>query len=164
MLNLRGRFEGLAARPGADPWFALPVCAALVADAAITLALQPGSYWSNPSSVKEGNSTWLLILGLGPWAFALVFVLYASTVALLLLWVRDWPQKVLGMFLLLSHSYGAASWLHVELSESAYWWGLMILFVAEAAMFAVYWHVRGGGRPSTSDTTGGAGTKGTEQR
>jgi hypothetical protein len=142
VLRIRKQLATWATRDGADPWFMLPVCAAMVADATITLALQGTSYWADPSSVEEGNSTWSLILSLGPLAFALVFCAYCASVAVLLTWLRDWPQKLLGMFLLLSHSYGAASWLHVELSESAYWWGLMILFLVEASAFSYYWRQR----------------------
>ena len=40
MLDIRRRLRSLAAREGADPWFILPVCAAMVADAATTLAFQ----------------------------------------------------------------------------------------------------------------------------
>jgi len=142
MLDIRRRLASWSERDGADPWFVLPVCVALVADAAITLALQESSYWSNPTSVNEGNSTWFLILRLGPWAFVSLFVLYCASMALLLTWLTDWPQKLLGTFILLSHSYGAASWLHVELSESSYWWGLMLLFVLEASAVAFYWRRR----------------------
>jgi len=96
-----------------DPWFCLPVLVCMVADAGVSLACQPAAYWSDPSAFHEGNPAWAILLARGP----------------------------AGMFVLLAHSYGAASWLHVELPDRAWWWGLVGLLVVEAVAFAVYWHL-----------------------
>jgi len=128
--------------PGArDPWFCLPVGVCMLLDAAVSLACQPADYWSDPSRVQEGNSAWAALMGSGPAVFLAVFLLYCLVVAGLMLWLTGTLQKLLGMFVLLAHSYGAASWCHVEFPEKVYWWGLMAIFLAEAGAFAVYWRL-----------------------
>jgi hypothetical protein len=126
-----------------DPWFALPVLTAMVLDAGISLACQPSGYWSNPALADEGNSAWGLLLVISPWAFAAGFLVYCSAMVGVLLHLSGVPQKLLGMFLLLAHSYGGASWCHVELPDRVYWWALMVLFMVEAGAFAAYWHLAG---------------------
>lgn len=126
-----------------DPWFCLPVGVSMLLDAVVSLACQPGAYWVDPSRVSEGNATWGCLLARGPAVFILGFLLYAAVVMGLLLLVSGAPQKLLGAFVLLAHSYGAASWPHVALGDAAAWWVLMGLFLVEAAAFAAYWHLRG---------------------
>ena len=124
-----------------DPWFCLPVLLCMAMDAAVSLAFQPAAYWANPASLREGNTAWAALMAMGPLAFVGGFALYGLVVAALLVWLTGALQKVLGMFVLLAHSYGAASWCHVELPSGVYWWALVGLLLAEAVAFAVYWHL-----------------------
>lgn len=124
-----------------DPWFCVPVLVCMLADAGVSLGCQPAAYWSNPAAVQEGNAAWAVLLARGPVAFLAGFLLYCAIIAGLLVWLRGALQKLLGMFVLLAHSYGAASWLHVELPDRAYWWGLVTLLLVEATAFALYWHL-----------------------
>ncbi len=124
-----------------DPWFCLPVLFCMAADAAVSLACQPAAYWANPAALREGNSAWAALMAKGPAAFIGGFVVYGLVVAALLVWLTGALQKVLGMFVLLAHSYGAASWCHVELPSRTYWWALVGLLLAEAIAFAVYWRL-----------------------
>ena len=142
MVSLRRIWERAVRGEAADPWFCLPVGLAMLLDAAVSLACQPGAYWADPACVSEGNTTWGCLLARGPAAFILGFLIYVAVVSALLLWVSGAPQKLLGVFVLLAHSYGAASWGHVALGDAAAWWALMGLFLVEAAAFAVYWHLR----------------------
>jgi hypothetical protein len=114
----------------------------MLLDAAVSLACHPGGYWNHPSVVDEANPTWGYLLALGPAAFLLGFMVYMGVMMCLLLWLTGALQKLLGAFVLLSHSYGAASWCHVRLPGAAYWWALMGLFLMEAAAFAAYWGLR----------------------
>lgn len=129
-------------RPGRDPWFALPVLTCMLADAAVSLACQPAGYWSDPAKYQEGNSVWATLLAAGPAAFGGGFLVYCAVIAALVLWLKGALQKLLGMFALLAHSYGAASWCHVELPDGAYWWALVALLLAEAGAFALWWRLR----------------------
>jgi hypothetical protein len=124
-----------------DPWFCLPVLFCMAADAGVSLACQPAAYWANPAALREGNSAWAVLMAKGPAAFIGGFVVYGIVVAALLVWLTGALQKVLGMFVLLAHSYGAASWCHVELPSRTYWWALVGLLLAEAVTFALYWHL-----------------------
>jgi hypothetical protein len=124
-----------------DPWFCLPVVFCMLADAGVSLAFQPAAYWRDPSLVVEGNAAWEVLLARGPEAFLAAFVTYCAVVTALLLWLTGALQKLLGMFILLAHSYGAASWCHVHLSDRTYWWLLLAIFLAEALVFAVYWRL-----------------------
>lgn len=124
-----------------DPWFCLPVVVCMLIDAGISLAMQPASYWSDPSTVHEGNPTWELLLSSGPAWFLVGFAGYCLIIASALVWLRGALQKLLGMFVLLAHSYGAAGWCHLELSEGAYWWGLIAVFLLGAVVFSVYWRL-----------------------
>ena len=124
-----------------DPWFALPVAVCILMDAGVSLACQPAGYWNDPAAFHEGNPAWGVLLAWGPAAFLAGFVVYCILIVGVLTWLSAVPQKLLGMFVLLAHSYGAASWCHVTLPENLYWWALMALFLAEAAAFAVYWHL-----------------------
>ena len=137
-LRVRGRCGSSGPR---DPWFCLPVVFCMVLDAGVSLACQPGSYWADPSSVQEGNSAWEALLARGPLAFIAGFLLYVVVMAAVLWWLTGALQKLLGMWLLLAHSYGAASWCHVGLSDEAYWWTLVGMLLAEAIVFAAYWHL-----------------------
>lgn len=124
-----------------DPWFSLPVVVCMLLDAAVSLAFQPAAYWSNPTALREGNAAWAALMVRGPAAFLAGFLLYCLIIAALLVWLRGALQKLLGMFVLLAHSYGSASWLHVELPDRTYWWGLIALLLVEALAFAVYWRL-----------------------
>jgi len=124
-----------------DPWFCLPVTVCMLADAGVSLACQPPAYWSNPSAFHEGNPAWAVLLARGPAVFVAGFLVYGLILAGVLVWLRGALQKLLGMFVLLAHSYGAASWLHVELPERSWWWGLVGLLLVEAVAFAAYWHL-----------------------
>jgi hypothetical protein len=135
----------MVGRPGADPWFCLPVCVVTLLDAAVSLWFQPAAYWTDPARFREGNAAWAPLLAGGPVAFALAFLAYVVAVALIVLWLRGALQKFFGFFILLAHAYGAASWLHVELSDRSYWWALMGLFLVQAGSLAVCWHLRGRG-------------------
>jgi len=139
---LRNMWACIAARKGADPWFCLPVAVAMLFDAAVSLACQPGAYWNHPAAVDEANSTWGRLLALGPAAFILGFVVYVGVMMCLLLWLSGALQKLLGAFVLLAHSYGTASWCQVRLPGPVYWWALMGLFLVEAAALAAYWRLR----------------------
>ena len=142
MSFLRRMWGRAFAKRGADPWFCLPVGTAMVLDAVVSLACQPGVYWSDPSRVEEANSTWGCLLALGPVAFILSFVVYVGIMMGLFLWLSGPLQKFLGAFVLLAHSYGAASWCQVVLPEAVYWWALMGLFAVQAVSFSIYWHLR----------------------
>lgn len=120
----------------------------MLLDAAVSLACQPAAYWTRPAAMREGNPAWAAFLARGPAAFVLVFLAYAVVVAALLLWLSGVLQKVLGMFVLLAHSYGAASWLHTELPERTYWWALIAMFLVQAVIFALYWRLRTCGQPA----------------
>lgn len=124
-----------------DPWFCLPVLVCMAADAGISLLCQPASYWIDPSRVDEGNPTWRWLLARGPAMFILGFSTYGAVLAGVLALLKGVPQKLLGMFVMLSHSYGAASWCHVSLSEDAYWPALVALMLVEASAFALYWSI-----------------------
>jgi hypothetical protein len=134
-------------RRSRDPWFCLPVAVAMVLDAAVSLYSQPSGFWGDPALADEGNSAWGVLLAIGPWAFVLGFLLYCVAIAGLLMHLSGVPQKLLGMFVLLAHSYGAASWCHVELPDRTYWWALMVVFLFEASAFAVWWHLRSASPP-----------------
>ena len=134
--------QRVAERREADPWFALPVGLTMLLDAGVSLACQPLAYRGDPSHAVEANSTWGRLLALGPAAFLLAFLAYAAVIAGLLLWLRGALQKLLGVFVMLAHSYGAASWCHAELPERAWWWALMALFLVEASAFALWWRLR----------------------
>jgi len=125
-----------------DPWFSLPVAAAILFDAGVSLACQPARFWKDPAALQEGNPAWGALLAKGPAAFIAGFLVYCVIIVALLIWLRGVPQKLLGMFVLLAHSYGAASWCHVSLPAHVYWWALMAIFLSEAAAFAVYWQLR----------------------
>ena len=114
-----------------DPWFCLPVLVSMVLDAGVSLACQPAAYWRDPAAFQEGNAAWALLLARGPAVFLAGFLVYCLVVAGVLAWLRGVLQKLLGMFVLLAHSYGAASWLHVELPERAWWWGLRLLLAPQ---------------------------------
>lgn len=124
-----------------DPWFCLPVVACMLGDAAISLAFQPAAYWHDPAALREGNAAWAALMVRGPAVFLAAFLLYCLVIGTLLVWLRGALQKLLGMFVLLAHSYGSASWLHVELPDRVYWWGLIGLLLVEALAFAVYWRL-----------------------
>ena len=124
-----------------DPWFCLPVLFCMLLDAGFTLGCQPAEYWSDPANLQEGNPAWEVLLAQGPAVFIVGFLAYCAVLAGVLAWVRGALQKLLGMFLLLAHSYGAATWCHVGLPEGAYWWALLAMLLTEAAAFAVYWHL-----------------------
>ena len=124
-----------------DPWFLLPVLFCMFMDAGVSLAFQPSGYWNDPSLAHEGNPTWVVFLAIGPLAFLGAFLVYAAVIALLLLWLRGALQKLLGMCVLLAHSYGAATWCYVALPDRWYWWGLMALLILEAIVFSVYWYL-----------------------
>ena len=124
-----------------DPWFCLPVLVCMLLDAGVSLACQPAAYWRDPATMHEGNPAWAALLAHGPGVFLAGFLLYGLIIAAALVWLRGALQKLLGMFVLLAHSYGAASWLHVELPDRAYWWGLIGLLLVEAIAFALYWHL-----------------------
>lgn len=124
-----------------DPWFCLPVGVCMLMDAAVSLACQPAAYWADPANLQEGNAAWGVLLARGPAAFIGGFLVYCAVMACVLVWLTGALQKLLGMFLLLAHSYGAASWCHVELPDRTYWWMLVGMLLAEAAAFAVYWHL-----------------------
>ena len=143
MALLKRIWARVVSREGADPWFCLPVGVAMLLDAVVYLACQPGAYWNDPSCVSEGNATWGCLLALGPAAFILAFLIYVAVVTCVLLWVSGALQKLLGVFVLLAHSYGAASWCHVALGDAASWWALMGLFLVQAGAFAAYWGLRG---------------------
>ena len=115
-----------------DPWFCLPVVVCMLIDAVVSLACQPAAYWNNPASVREGNPAWEVLLARGPAAFLGGFLLYCILMAAVLIWLSGALQKLLGMFLLLAHSYGAASWCHVELPDRTYWWVLVGMLLLEA--------------------------------
>jgi hypothetical protein len=144
-----------------DPWFLLPVLVAMLTDAAVSLLCQPWGYWSDPASFQEGNAAWAVLLAQGPAVFLGGFFVYCLAVAGFLVWIRGALQKLLGMFILLAHSYGSASWLHVELPDRVYWWGLIGLLLLEALAFALYWHLtplraghdRGAEQPRPRSTT-----------
>ena len=123
-----------------DPWLCLPVVVSMLLDAGVSLACQPSEYWDNPAAAYEGNPAWAPLLARGPGAFLAGFAVYCVAISGLLVWLTGTLQKLLGMFVLLAHSYGAASWCHVKLPDRAYWWGLMGLFLIEATTFAAYWH------------------------
>jgi hypothetical protein len=89
-----------------DPWFLLPVLFCMLMDAGVSLAFQPTGYWNDPSLAHEGNPTWVVFLAIGPVAFLGAFLVYAIVIALLLFWLRGALQKLLGMCVLLAHSYG----------------------------------------------------------
>jgi hypothetical protein len=74
-------------------------------------------------------------------AFLGGFVAYGLGITALVLWLRGALQKLLGMFVLLAHSYGAASWCHIELADRAYWWALVGMLLLESLAFAVYWRL-----------------------
>lgn len=124
-----------------DPWFCLPVLFCMFMDAGFTLAGQPAEYWADPGGVQEGNPAWALLLAKGPAVFVGGFLLYALVIAALLVWITGALQKLLGGFVLLAHSYGAASWCHTGLSEGTYWWALLGILLAEAIALAVYWRL-----------------------
>ena len=124
-----------------DPWFCLPVVSCMLMDAGVSLGFQPAAYWSDPASMHEGNPAWAALLARGPAAFVGGFLLYCLLIAFLLVWLTGALQKLLGMFVLLAHSYGAASWCHVELPARTYWWALLGVLLAEALTFALYWHL-----------------------
>jgi hypothetical protein len=113
----------------------------MVMDAAVSLACQPAAYWADPANLQEGNAAWGVLLARGPAAFIGGFLVYCIVMAGVLVWLTGVLQKLLGMFLLLAHSYGAASWCHVELPDRAYWWALVGMLLAEAGAFAVYWYL-----------------------
>lgn len=124
-----------------DPWFCMPVAACMLMDAGVSLACQPAAYWADPANLREGNAAWGMLLAKGPAAFLGGFLVYCIVMAGVLIWLTGALQKLLGMFLLLAHSYGAASWCHVELADRVYWWALVGMLLAEAFAFAVYWHL-----------------------
>ncbi len=124
-----------------DPWFCLPVAFCMLLDAGFTLACQPAEYWGDPSSLAEGNPAWEALLARGPVLFVVGFLAYCAVMAGLLVWIRGSLQKLLGAFLMLAHSYGAATWAHTALPEEVYWWALLGVLLAEAVSFAVYWRL-----------------------
>ncbi|MBA4386820.1 MAG: hypothetical protein C0404_02495 [Verrucomicrobia bacterium] len=124
-----------------DPWFCMPVLFCIAMDAVVSLACQPAAYWTNPACASEGNSTWAMLLAKGPLFFLGAFAVYAIVMAALLLWLRGALQKLLGMFVLLSHSFGAATWCHESLPDRWYWWALLAMLLTEAMVFTIYWHV-----------------------
>lgn len=124
-----------------DPWFLLPVLVAMVTDAGVSLACQPAGYWTDPAAFQEGNAAWAVLLAQGPVVFMAGFLVYCVVIVGLLVGLRGALQKLLGMFVLLAHNYGSASWLHVELPDRAWWWGLIGLLLVEALAFALYWHL-----------------------
>jgi len=138
-----------------DPWFCLPVLLAMLLDAGVTLVMQPQAYWSNPAEFQEGNASWSLLLARGPLAFVVGFRLYCLVIAVLILWFKGALQKLLGMFVLLAHSYGAASWCHIWASEDVSWLFLMGTLLAQAVGFSLYWRlseIRRGARPGEAET------------
>jgi hypothetical protein len=82
-----------------------------------------------------------MLLAQGPMTFVIGFLLYCQAVMAVLIWLTGSLQKLLGMFVLLAHSYGAVSWCHVELPDQTYWWILMTVLLVEASAFALYWRL-----------------------
>ncbi len=113
----------------------------MLLDAGVTLVMQPEAYWSDPAEFQEGNASWGLLLARGPLAFVVGFLLYCLVIAGLILWLRGALQKLLGMFVLLAHSYGAASWCHIRASENLSWVFLMGTLLVQAVGFSLYWHL-----------------------
>jgi hypothetical protein len=124
-----------------DPWFCLPVILCVLLDAGFTLGCQPAEYWSRHAVLNEGNPAWEWLLARGPAVFVAGFVVYGLALCGVLAWLTGTLQKLLGAFVLLAHSYGAATWCHTSLPESIYWWALLGIFLLEAAAFAAYWRL-----------------------
>jgi hypothetical protein len=124
-----------------DRWFCLPVLYCMLLDAGFTLGCQPAEYWRDAARLQEGNAAWEALLARGPAVFVVGFLFYCAVMTALLLWIRGSLQKLLGMFVILAHSYGAATWCHVALPEGAYWYGLLGVLLSEALVFAIYWRL-----------------------
>jgi hypothetical protein len=124
-----------------DPWFCLPVVFCMLADAGVSLVFQPGAYWQDTSRSISRDAGWGVLLTEGPGVFLSAFLVYCAVVAGIVVLVRGPAQKLFGMFIILAHSYGAASWCRAYPSDKLYWLHLLVLFLAEALVFAVYWRL-----------------------
>jgi hypothetical protein len=113
----------------------------MLLDAGFTLGCQPAEYWSRHALMDEGNPAWEMLLARGPAVFVAGFLAYALIMAGVLVWLTGTLQKLLGAFVLLAHSYGAATWCHTSLPEGIYWWALLGMFLTEALAFAAYWRL-----------------------
>lgn len=80
-------------------------------DIIITLYSQPTSYWADPSTVKEGNRLFHLIMSKGYKVSLLVDVFYVGG-SFLLVSILPWRLALLLLFsLVLGHYFGGSTWL-----------------------------------------------------
>lgn len=85
--------------------------AVILFDIAITLYSQPASYWTDPSTVEEGNRLFHLIMAKGYKVSLLVDVFYVGG-SFLLVSILPWRLALLLLLsLVLGHFFGASTWL-----------------------------------------------------
>ncbi|MBI3099425.1 MAG: hypothetical protein HYY93_14535 [Planctomycetes bacterium] len=120
----------------------------------MTLACQPASYWTNPATGVEGNSSRVLLLGRGAFVFLGGFLLYGGLSTLPHCRLQGLLQELVGMFVLLSHNYGAASRCHVPFPDRIHGPALTGVTILRFPAFAAGWHHRTGRDSSTKDFGG----------
>jgi hypothetical protein len=111
-------------------WLLAPAWLLLGADVGLTLAGQPGAYWSGDyAAAVEGNPLAYPIIAQGPWVFASLAAVWAAVLGLLVYRVSHRFVSWFVIVLAFSHAVGGATWF-VRFGYGGWILAIVYLFVA----------------------------------
>ena len=115
-------------------WLCLPFLLIFLVDAGITLAGQPSAYWEGDRQcVNEAFPLFAWGLSNGPWAFALLCLVWLLVFGTLITLAPFIFSEILSLALVNGHTWGAMTWLvyYVQLDYNL----CLLFFVFSASIY-----------------------------
>lgn len=113
----------------------MPALWACTIDLILTIINQPIEYWHGSLQVaNEGNPIIIYLMKISVYGLFIFLGLWLLFIGIITLYLSPLLTKMLSLFVLIAHTYGAASWL----SQCCGFWAVINYIILNSVIFVVF--------------------------